>query len=202
MPQGGLVQSAPQAKTVIAQNPFPGGIAQAQAMAQQMAQQQQQGGPPPQGGFTSASPMQKTIVAGMAPQIVGGQLVQPGMMPGQGMQPGMMPGQGMQPGMMPGQGMQPGMMPQGPGMPGHGMPQGMPQGTPQGGYPQGGAPNKTVMLQASEGVVSVARSGGNLSPIGNQIATAVRGASATYWIICLLVGIAVGVGGYLVVLEL
>jgi hypothetical protein len=88
-------------------------------------------------------------------------------------------------------------------MPG-GMPGMMPQGTPQGGFPpQGpGAPNKTVMLQPSEGVVSVARGGGAVAPAGNAIAGAMRGASGTYWAVCLIAGIAVGVVGYLIVLKL
>src|SRR5439155_245281 len=78
----------------------------------------QQGGPMQQGpgGFQPASPMQKTIVAGLAPPMLGGQ-----------------------------------MMPQ--GTPGSGFP---PQHQGMHGMPPQGGPNKTVMLQPSDGVVSMA----------------------------------------------
>lgn len=151
--QGGYQASAPQAKTMIAQSPFQGG-----------APQQQQ--PPQQQGFTSASPMQKTIVAGMAPPIMGGQMMQPGMAP---------------------------------------------QGTPGGGFPPQGAapsgPNKTVMLQPSEGVVSVARTGGavaaaapGMSMTGAMVQQ--QGASTLFWIVSLATGVAVGVIAYLIVCHL
>jgi hypothetical protein len=117
---------------------------------------------PGPGGFNQASAGQKTIVAGVGPQIMGGQF-----MPGQG-------GQG------PGQGM---MMP----------PPGYPQGPP-GPVPMAGA-NKTVMLPTSEGVVSVARSGP--APGG-----APQGASTLFWIVSLVVGVAVGALAYAIVLQL
>ena len=126
--------------------------------------------------------MQKTIVAGMAPPMMGGQL--------QGMQP-----HGMQPHGMP----QPGM-PQ-PGMPQPGMPQpGMSPGG-SGGYPpqpQGG-PNKTVMLQPSDGVVSVARTGQALQPAGTGMIQ--EGATTLFWIVSLIIGIAVGALAYVIVLQ-
>jgi eukaryotic-like serine/threonine-protein kinase len=171
----GFAPTAPQAKTMIAQpSPFAGG-----AMPQGMPGGAPAGGPG--GGYQQSSPAQKTIVAGMAPP-----MMQPGM---QGMQPGMHGMQGMQPGMQPPGGM--------PGMPG------MAQGTPNAGFaPQGqggqGAPQKTVMLQPSEGVVSVARVGGAVQPATGQI---VEGASTLYWIVCLITGIAVGVLGYVIVLQ-
>jgi hypothetical protein len=159
--QGGYNQSAPQAKTMMAQSPFaPGGPMQGQPMQGQPMQGQQpqgQGGP---GGFVQSSPMQKTIVAGMAPAIMGGQL----------------------------------------------MPQGTPQGFPPqqqpGGPPQGG-PNKTVLLQPTDGVVSMARPGAVAPQPGQGAMPGVQqGASTLYWIICLMTGIAVGVIGYLIVLQL
>jgi hypothetical protein len=161
-PQGGYQASAPQAKTMIAQSPFQQG---------QNPMMPQPGGPQPQqGGYVQASAAQKTIVAGMAPPIIGGQLMQPGMQ-------------------------QPGMAPQ--GTPGGGFP-------PQQGAPPSG-PNKTVMLQPSEGVVSVARAGGAVAaavpgmPMGGAMQ---QGASTLFWIVSLATGVAVGVIAYLIVCHL
>jgi len=130
-----------------------------------------QGGlqPPNAGGFNQASAMQKTIVAGMAPPIIGGQMQMP-----QGQMP----------------------MPQGQG--GYGPPPGYPQ-MPQGGPPAGGA-NKTMMLQPSEGVVSVARTGQAVQPAGTGGAE--QGASTAFWIGSLVVGVAVGALAYVIVLQL
>jgi serine/threonine-protein kinase len=174
---GGYVASAPQAKTMIAQNPFSGGSPG--------GPQPPQGGPgavaggpgAPPGGFVQASPMQKTIVAGMAPPIVGGQMMPHGA-------PGGFPPPGA-PGGMPG-------MPGAPGMPS------MP-GMAPGGMPPAGGPNKTVMLQPSEGVVSVARTG---QPLQATTGPIVEGASTLYWIVCLVAGIAVGVLAYVLVRQL
>ena len=174
---GGYQQASPQQKTMIAQmSPFAGG-----QVPGQMPPPQQSGlAPPPQGGFQPATPAQKTIVAGMAPPMVGGQM---GGHPG--MPPGMMP-----PGMMP-PGMQPGMMPPGMG------PGGYPQ-APSGAGPSG--PNKTVMLQPSEGVVSVARTGQAVQPAGTGMIQ--QGASTLFWIVSLMIGVMVGVGAYLIVRQL
>jgi hypothetical protein len=133
-----------------------------------MAQPGPPGGP---GGYNPASHAQKTIVAGMAPPIMGGQMMQPGQMP-----PGLMPGQ-----MPPGQ-----------------MPPGYPQ-MPPGGGPASG-PNKTVMLQPSEGVISVARTGQAVQPAGTGAIE--QGASTLFWIVSLVVGVAVGALAYVVVLQL
>jgi serine/threonine-protein kinase len=171
-PQGGYAPAGSQAKTMIAQpSPFQGGMPGQPGMPPQGMQPMQpmpMGGPgvpmpgqapPPPGGFVQASPMQKTIVAGMAPAIMGGQ-----------------------------------MMPQ-PGM--------APQGTPQGGFPpqqqQPGGPNKTVMIQPTEGVVSVAARSGFSAGVQ---ALQQQGASTTYWIVCLVTGILVGVLGYVIVAAL
>ncbi len=164
-PQGGLqaqqpgyMASSSAAKTMIAQvSPL---------MQQQQPGQPQQGG----GGFQQANPMQKTIVAGMAPQIQGGQLMQ---------QPGMM-----QPGMMPQQ------MNQQPGM----------------GPPQSG-PQKTVLLQPTDGIVSVAAAGGPVSaqPMAGASGPSgqvVQGASTAFWIISLIIGAAVGALAYVIVLQM
>jgi hypothetical protein len=148
---------------MIAQSPFQqGGMPQGAQPQQQQQQQQQQ-------GFVQASPMQKTIVAGMAPPIIGGQMMQSPM--------------------------QPGMAPQ--GTPGGGFP-------PQHGAPSSG-PNKTVMLQPSEGVVSVARAGGAVAAAvpGMPMAGALQqGASTLFWIVSLATGVAVGVIAYLIVCHL
>ena len=81
------------------------------------------------------------------------------------------------------------------------MPHGMPHGTP-GGFPPQGAPgggaNKTMLLQPSEGVVSMARTGGAVPPATGAM---VEGASTLYWIVCLFTGIAVGVLAYVVYLQ-
>jgi serine/threonine-protein kinase len=203
-PQQGFAPSAPQAKTMIAQpSPFAQG---GPGMPGQMPGQMPGGMPPGQQGYQPLGAAQKTIVAGMAPPIVGGQMPQPGMGMGMGMPAGgMPPGMGMHPGgggqMPPGMGMgmggggmQPGM-PQVP--PGMGMPPGgqMPQGTPNAGYPQSG-PNKTVMIQPTEGVVSMAR--GAVQPATGSIS---EGASTLYWIVCLLTGLAVGVLAYVIYLQ-
>jgi eukaryotic-like serine/threonine-protein kinase len=164
-----------QAKTMIAQpSPFAQGGPGMQPGGMQPGGMQP-GGMQPGGGYQPLGAAQKTIVAGMPAPNLGG------------MMPGMQPG--MQPGMHP-----PGMHP--------GMPPGMPQGTPGSGFaPQGGpapAPNKTVLLQPSEGVVSVARAGSAVQPAAGAI---VEGASALYWIVCLFTGIAVGVLAYVVYLQ-
>jgi hypothetical protein len=86
-----------------------------------------------------------------------------------------------------------------------GMP-GMAQGTPnafppQAGGPGGAGPNKTVLLQPSEGVVSVARTAGGAvaaAPPGTMV---VQGASTLYWIVCLVIGIGVGVAAYFIYLQ-
>jgi hypothetical protein len=183
--QGGLaqqpMQSSAGAKTMIAQpSPFAQGGPQMPQGGPQMPPGMQQGGmqqggmqPAPQpgpGGFIQASAGQKTIVAGMAPPILNGQMVQ---------QPG-------QPGQQPGN-------PYGNPM----MPSGYPPG-PGGSGAQG--PNKTVMLQPSEGVISVARTGQAVQPAGTGAVQ--QGASTLFWIVSLVIGVAVGALGYVIVLQL
>jgi hypothetical protein len=89
------------------------------------------------------------------------------------------------------------------GMPG---PATMPQGTPNAGFPPQqqapGGPQKTVMLQPSEGVVSVARTGSAVQAAVPGAPAVVQGASTLYWIVCLVIGIAVGVLGYVIVLQM
>ncbi|MBP9084792.1 MAG: serine/threonine protein kinase [Kofleriaceae bacterium] len=121
---------------------------------------------PPGGGYQSASPMQKTVVAGMTPP------VRPLADVAQ--------------------------------QPGYGAPYGSPMQQPQMQQPQGGA-NKTMLLQPSEGIVSVARAGGPIAvaqPPGmfgatpaatmRPTATPTGGASMVFWVICLLCGIGLG----------
>jgi len=136
-----------------------------------MPPQQQSGlAQPPGGGFQAASPMQKTIVAGIAPSMPGGQMQMPGGMPG--MQPGMQP---MQP---------PGMQP--PGM------------QPPGGIQQ--PANKTVALQSTEGIVSIARTGQAIQPAGTGAIQ--QGASTLFWIMSMIIGIAIGALAYVVVRQM
>jgi eukaryotic-like serine/threonine-protein kinase len=157
---GAPMQASPQQKTMIAQpSPFAGGVPPAG-----MPQGGMQPGPPGPGGFQQASAMQKTIVAGMAPPIMGGQMMPPG--PGGPMTP-------------------PGYPP-------------MPQ-MPSGGAAASG-PNKTVMLQPSEGVVSVARTGQAVQPVGTGAIQ--QGASTLFWIVSLVIGVAVGALAYVIVLQL
>jgi serine/threonine-protein kinase len=160
-------QQNAQAKTMIAQqSPFAGGN-------MPMPPQQQSGlAPQQQGGFVQANPMQKTIVAGIAPPIVGGQMMQPGMQP-QGTPSGFPP-PNMSHGMPPPGMQQPGM--QQPGMPG---------------------PNKTVALQPTDGIVSIAQRGGAAIPSQNVV----QGATTLFWVVSLAVGIAVGVIAYVIVLQ-
>src|SRR4029079_1592335 len=49
-------------------------------------------------------------------------------------------------------------------------------------------PNKTVMLQGSEGVVSVARTGQAVQPVGTGGVE--QGASTLFWIVSLVIGVA------------
>jgi hypothetical protein len=173
MPHGGLAQQQPMqssagAKTMIAQpSPFaqgqmPPGMPPGQmppGMQGQMPPGMPQQGPA-QPGFIQASAGQKTIVAGMAPPIVNGQLMQPGQNPyGNPMQTGYPSMPGTQP-----------------------------------------SPNKTVMLQPSEGVISVARTGQAVQPAGGGATQ--QGASTLFWIVSLVIGVAVGALGYVIVLQL
>ncbi len=172
-PQGGYVQSAPQAKTMMAMaSPFAQGGPGPQMMQPGMQPSGLQGGPP-QGA------MQKTMIAGMQPPQMGagGPMMQPP--PGPGGYPVMPPGGYPQP-------------------PPQGYP---PQGYPPQGYPpQGGSgPNKTVLLQPTDGIVSVARTGPAMQGPGRQVS---QGASGLFWFVCLFMGVAVGVLAYVIVLQL
>jgi len=195
-PQQQYAQASPQQKTMLAQpSPFAGQPPPGSGPQQQQQPQQ----PPQQSGlapnnYVQSSPQHKTIMAGMAPPMGSGPTVPgpggPGMPPG-GPQPPYMqggPGGPMQGGPMQGGPMPPGMMP--PGM----MPPGMMP-------PQVGAsgPNKTVLLQPSEGVVSVARTGGAVQPVGTGAIQ--QGATPLFWILSLVVGIAIGALAYVIVVQ-
>lgn len=95
---------------------------------------------------------------------------------------------GMQPGFSPGGGM-PGAPPTGPGG--------------SAGYPpapqQGGA-NKTMLLQPSEGIVSVARTGNPVQPAGHGLIQ--RGATPLFWAVSLTMGVVLGVLAYVIVLQM
>jgi hypothetical protein len=100
-------------------------------------------------------------------------------------------------------------MPQGVQVPG--APPGMmvPANAPQSG------PQKTVMLQQSEGVVSVARTGQALQPaaptaqpgagpttdVGPAVKEGGGGASMLFWIVSMIIGIGIGVLAYVIVLQ-
>ena len=174
-PQG-FAAASPQQKTMIAQpSPFAQGVPPQgmHGMPPQGMPPQGMHGMPPQGmhnmppqgmpnGPGNQAAMQKTIVAGMAPPIMGGQLLPQG-------QP----------------------------------PQGYPQMAQMAQMPSGPnstGPNKTVMLAPSEGVVSVARSGHAVPPAG--IGAIQQGASTAFWIVSLLIGVAVGALAYVIVLQL
>ena len=179
------------------------------------------GGPPPgMGGPPGAGSQQKTMIAGMpAPGYPGGPAApqappaQPAYVPAGHAQKTMMAVSPFAQGGPP----RPGM----PGMPPPGAPGGAPQmapppmapppamGTPPGAPPYGAGPpqagpQKTMMLQNTEGVVSFAGAAGN--PAAAAAASAVEpasgGASAGFWIVSLLVGVAVGALGYVIVLQL
>ncbi len=171
-PPGGYQAAPPNQKTMIAQpSPFGGG-----GPGPGPGMPQPSGLAPGPGGYNPAAPNQKTIVAGMAPPIGGPGMMQTGMPPGGA--PGMPGMPGMQPGGMPG--MQPGGMP---GMPG--------------GAPGASGPNKTMLLQPSEGIVSVARTGHAVQPAGGSMIQ--QGATPLFWAISLLVGVAVGALMYAIV---
>jgi hypothetical protein len=166
-------------------------------------------GPPQQQGFVQASPMQKTMIAQPSP-FAGGMpqgmpMQQPPMQQPPMQQGGFVQASPMQKTIV--AGMAPplpvGSGPQNPMMP----PPGMQPGYAQ--PPQSG-PNKTVLLQPSDGVVSVARTGQALQPVAGMpgvMAPApsaprvVQGATPLFWIICLIAGIAVGVLAYVIVLQ-
>lgn len=71
---------------------------------------------------------------------------------------------------------------------------------PPGGVSASG-PNKTVMLQPSEGVVSVARTGQAVQPATTGAAIQ-QGATTLFWIVSLVIGVAVGALAYVIVLQL
>jgi serine/threonine-protein kinase len=194
---GGMQGLAPQ----VPPGMMPGGMSQPGMMPQQ------QGMPPQQQGYVQANANQKTMMAQVSPfqqgQPQGGQPQQGG--PQQGGPGGYMNAPPNQKTMV--AGMAPPIgMPQGvhvPGAPPHMQPQGM--GQPQGMMqPQGGGANKTVMLQQSEGVVSVARSGQALqaaAPDTGSDAAVQQGASALFWIMSMVIGIGLGVLAYVIVLQ-
>ncbi len=168
------------------------------------------GGPPPPMGGPSphgappgmAGPAQPYQQAGSAQKTMMAQMP-PGMGPGGmgGPPPGMggpPPGMGGPP---PGFGPPPGMGGPPPGFPG-GPPAGMGgMGGPQahGGMGPGGSPGpqKTMMLQDSEGISSIANRG-PLLPATEQSS----GASGMFWVMSILIGVAVGALGYIVALSL
>ncbi|HEY1813114.1 MAG TPA: serine/threonine-protein kinase [Kofleriaceae bacterium] len=86
---------------------------------------------------------------------------------------------------------QPGTMPQGMGMQQPGM--------QQPGMQQPGGGNKTVMLQPTDGIVSVAQQRGAMPQTGPSHSDG--GATPLFWAVSLIVGIAIGVVAYVIVLQ-
>jgi serine/threonine-protein kinase len=186
MPMGGppaMPMSGPPAMPM-----GPGGVRPAANDAKTMIAQPSpfaQGGMP-MGGPGPGMPMGGMPMGGMAPGGPSAPAGPGGYSPASpvqktivaGMAPAIMGGQLMHPGQM-----QPGFPP-GPQMP---------PGAPASG------PNKTVMLAPSEGVVSVARTGHAVPPVGGAIQ---QGASTLFWIVSLVIGVAVGALAYVIVLQL
>jgi serine/threonine-protein kinase len=172
-------------------------------------------GPPGQqgpGGYQAAQPAQKTMFAGQAVGTPGGpQLPGGGPPPGFGAPPGAPQGFGQQPGQggyVHAQPQQKTMManaaqmgitvPQAGGPP----PGAPPSGPPPGFGPAPGAPGgspKTVMLQSSEGVLSVGQTGGTV-PAATSADTG-GGASTAFWIVSMLMGIGLGAAAYAIYLQ-
>ena len=167
----------------------------------QQQQQQPQQYPPQQqpGGYQHSSPMQKTMVAqqspfapGQAPQPQHAQPAQPAQPVGPG---GFVQANPMQKTIVAGmtapvlpQGMNPGAQPA------------MPPGLPPSATAAASGGNKTVALLSSEGVVSIARTGQAVQPAGTKPQR--QGASPLFWIMSLVIGIAIGALAYVVVLQL
>ena len=154
-----------------------------------------------------SSPQQATMIAQPSPFAQGG-MPQGGMphgMPQGGMPQGMQPGPPPQGGFQPASPMQKTIVAMAAPQLGGQM---MQPGQPPPGYPQMGqmpnaassSPNKTVMLQGSEGIVSVARTGQAVQPAGNRGVE--QGASTLFWIVSLVIGVAVGALAYVIVLQL
>jgi hypothetical protein len=77
--------------------------------------------------------------------------------------------------------------------------------------PQGGGPNKTILLQPSDGIVSVAKAGGPIAvaqppqmfgqaPIARPGQSS--GASMGFWIVCLLCGVGLGALAFVIMRQM
>ncbi len=170
-----------------------------------MQPQQAPGGSPSQ-GYQAASPVQKTMVAQVSPFAAGQPQQQSGLAAGPGQ---FRPADANQKTMIAGQA--PVLPPQG------GMPQpGLPGMMPPGGMPPGGPgapPQKTVMLQPSDGLVSAAKQGGIPAAVpaapmpgapmrSEPTGVVEQGASTLFWIVSLFIGVALGTLAYVIVLQL
>ena len=172
--------------------------------------------PPAQGGlqqqqpgFMASSAAAKTMIAQVSP-LAQGQPQQQATMQPQPMQPG-----GFQQANPMQKTIVAGMAPQIQG--GQFVPQqnmqagGMMQPQPS---PGGGGPNKTVLLQPTDGIISVAAAGGPVSaqampmqqggmvPQPGPAGQVIQGASTAFWIVSLIIGIAVGALAYVIVLQM
>jgi hypothetical protein len=79
-------------------------------------------------------------------------------------------------------------------------------GAPQPGAPQPGAPQKTMMLNDTEGILSLAGKSAPAvempDPADQTGLTRAPGVTTTFWVVCLLTGLTIGVLAYLAVLKL
>ncbi|MBA3463489.1 MAG: serine/threonine protein kinase [Deltaproteobacteria bacterium] len=210
-------------RTVVAPGGIPGGMPPGMGQQGHMQQPHMQQGhmqqphmqqppqgmqqPPQQQGYSAASPQQKTMMAQVSPFQQGGSPQQMGGQPSGLSQGGYSQAPPNQKTIVAGMAPQIGM-PQGVNVPGAppGFQPGMPPGMGQpGGQPQGGGANKTMMLQPSDGVVSVARTGQALQPAAGPATSegpaVQQGASALFWIMSMIIGIGLGVLGYVIVLQ-
>jgi eukaryotic-like serine/threonine-protein kinase len=173
------------------------------------------GGPPQQGGgYVAAAPQQKTVMAMQAPVIQGN----PGSYP-----PAGSPYPNNNAGPAAANGARPAAPPHGGGGAGGGFvasplqktmvagippPQLMQMQQQQPSQPPAGGPAKTMMINPTDGVVSIASGGGMRPGMGPGMQPGMGaveaprpsgGASAAYWAVCLIGGVAAGVGAYLIV---
>ena len=162
------------------------------------------------GGYVSAAPMQKTMMADVSGLQSSGLAPQQSSAPAGG---GYMSASPLQKTVV--AGMTAPVRPPVGGQPSYGAPYGAPmQPQPvqpmQPMPPPGGGPNKTILLQPSDGIVSVAKAGSPIAvaqaPQMFGQAPVVRphstGASMAFWIICLLCGVGLGALAFVIMRQM
>lgn len=163
------------------------------------------------GGYVSAAPMQKTMMADVSGLQNSGLAPQQPAAPAGG---GYMSASPLQKTVV--AGMTAPVRPPVGGQPSYGAPYGAPM-QPQAVQPmqpmqpQGGGPNKTILLQPSDGIVSVAKAGGPIAvaqppqmfgqaPIARPGQSS--GASMGFWIVCLLCGVGLGALAFVIMRQM